>query len=331
MRDVLVNTHGVGEEKINEMRSKRQNISPSFMAYWLKSSQILEKFASAGISTANLHRTLNDLASVEAPLDLDAFAGMTLNKTGYGSNATYSARTVFKNDARLLSNESSRERSSSVLLPDSLHMTTDYIGYEGELSYSDQIQLRNDILSEQSLKIVALFSDIRGVGALVTCADDSDHNNSESKSEGNLKSSTKCATQNWIEENIRDSKAIPRYGQYRIIDDAYLRDNGWKRKTPHLTLKVHTGSQAMNVGEAAYEFQQLLLRNIDALESESESESSSFYPNIITLGDFKAVLFETPILCHGTYSCSYLRRAVPKKTYTNKWSSPPQTRKYGYR
>ena len=336
LRNVLVNTHGVGEEKINEMRLKKQHIFPSFMAYWLRSSQILEQFASAGISTTEFYRTLNELAAEDASLDLEAFAGMKLNETKYASPGTYAARAVFKNDAR---NETSRDRSTSVLLPDTLHVTTDYIGYDGELSYSHQVQLRNDVLSEQSLKIVALFSDERGVGALVTCAEDSDQNTSESESEGNMKTpseSSKSTTQSWIERNIRDVKALPRYGQYRVIDEAYLRLNGLKKKVPHMTLRVRSGSQAVNIGEAAYEFQQLLLRNILSLENQSESESSSFYPNIITLGDFKCVLFESPILCHGTYSCSYLRKEAPKKSSPTKWSpskySPsPQPRKYGYR
>lgn len=326
LQNVLVNTHGVGEEKINQMRSRKQNIIPTFMAYWLKTSKFIEDFATAGISATNFDRALNELASTDEPLDLDAFAGMKLNGTRNTRNVVSSAKTPLKNDARLLSNGADRDKSNLVLLHGILHVTTDFIGNDGQLTYSHQTQLHNEILSSQPLRIIALFADSRGIGALVTSGDDADENVSKSEA-SNLKGSSQPTTQSWIERNVRDAKAIPKYGQYRIIDEALLRHNGWKMKVPHITLKVNSGSQAMHIGEAAYEFQQLLLKNMLTLET--ESESGAFYPHYTTLGSFKAVLFESPVLCHGTYSCSYLRRETPKKYISNDWSKQP--RKYGYR
>ena len=320
LRDVLVNVHGVPEEKISDMTRRKENICPRYLQYVIKPSALIGDFLAGGISTEQLNPSS----------DIFAF--------GFGTLVNESSD--LKSPGKSLTAASSATASADILnsflgvsLKNVLHVTTDYIGNDARLlSSSDHKEILGDLLSSCKLQIVAIYADARGVGALVTSQ--SRCENSEKITETKDEEKSDMKKKNWI-EMIENSDEVPRYQKYTnnksLGNSQYSRSYGGRnrgyrgdsfqrspeaKKAPHITIKVNPTYRAFVIGEAAYEFQQQLYKNnIITLSSKETSKPADavtassidkdddifFFPQIVKVGNFEAVLFENPVKFTGTY------------------------------
>ena len=320
LRDVLVNVHGVPDAKIAEMTRRKENICPRYLQYVIKPSALLRDFVAGGISTEQLNPSS------------DAFAfgfGALVNK----SSDLKSAGKSLTSELPATAFDEIQNSFLGVPLKAVLHVTTDYIGNDARLlSSSDHQEIVGDLLSSCKLQIVAIYADARGVGAFVTTQ--SRYENSEKISETKDEEKSEMKKKNWI-DMIKNSDEVPRYSKYTKNkpsgNSQYSRSYGGRnrgyrgdsyqrppetKKVPHITVKVNPTYRAYMIGEAAYEFQQQLFKNnMITLSSKETSKASNtvtassinkdddifFFPQIVKVGDFEAVLFENPVKFTGTY------------------------------
>ena len=315
LRDVLVNVHGVPDAKISEMTRRKENICPRYLQYVIKPSALFRDFLAGGISTEQLN-----------PYS-DAFA--------FGFGTFVNKSSDLKSAGRSLASASADIETSflGVPLKAVLHVTTDYIGNDARLlSSSDHQEIVGDLLSSCKLQIVAIYADAKGVGALVTSQ--SRYENNEKISETNDEEKSEMKKKNWI-DMIKNSDEVPRYQKYTknkpLGNTQYSRSYGGRNrgyrgdsyqkpqepnKVPHITISVNPTYRASMIGEAAYEFQQQLFKNnMITLSSKETSKTSDavtapsinedddifFFPHIVKVGNFEAVLFENPVKFIGTY------------------------------
>ena len=321
LRDVLVNVHGVPEEKISDMTRKKENICPRYLQYVIKPSALIRDFLAEGISTEQLNPSS------------DVFA--------FGFGTLVNKSSDLKSPGKSLTSGPSATASADihnsflgVSLKNVLHVTTDYIGDNARLlSSSDHQEIIGDLLSSCKLQIVAIYADARGVGALVTTQ--SRCENSEKITETKDEEKPEMKKKNWI-DMIKNRDEVPRYQKYTkkksLGNTQYSRSYGGRNRgyrgdsyqsppeaknvLPHITIKVNPTYCASIIGEAAYEFQQQLFKNSlinlscketskasDAVTASSISKDDVifFFPQILKIGDFEAVLFEKPVKFTGTY------------------------------
>lgn len=334
-RDVLVNSHGVSEEKIDYMISQKEEITPRYLGYWMRTSTFMKSFEDIGMSEEQFNKVLISFSSLHSSEFSKKEADEIADQVGFLNYAVRlkDKKTLIEynlaeslNDAIVFveknftaiadSNKSSLVKYiHAAQLPVMLHVTTDYLGVNNNfLQLADYQELLCDVLSPCTMQIVALFSDERGIGALVT-------HTAEVKNILILEERTK--------RNIHDVKSIngdsticsiPRYRKYTKKDNQREAKSGFKHAVPHITLRTFPGRNAFQIGEAASEFKELLsCHNILIAEeelspltavSDIEKDQTSSRENvkqfdIVSIGKFHAVLFKVPVQFTGTYAYSY--------------------------
>ena len=323
-----MNSHGVSEEKIDFIISHKEEITPRYLAYWVRTVNLIRSFEDIGMDEEQLNEVLADIGSYGRRNDTEEI----INEK-YSSDFTNEIQHNFYGEGLSVVKNKIGEDASGVYdslrpsspkshiavahFPKMLHITTDYIGTtEIFLQSKDYQELNRDLLSTCALQIVALFSDERGIGALVKhFIEENDTPFAEER-----KVSHKESTSD--DSHGRNSSGIPRYGKFTKTAKWHQEKIGLKQTqtAPHITLVTNPGKSASEIGEAAYEFQELLSSQSystlekDALAtsdfSHSEEEPTSHSENdpqfkIISIGKFKAVLFKRPVRFTGTYAYSY--------------------------
>ena len=327
-----MNSHGVTEEKIDQIISHKEEITPRYLAYWVRTANLIRSFENIGMDEEQLNEVLADIVSLNSyesysrrneaeeiineiySTDLSnerehEIEGISVVKKNFGEDAS----GVY--DSFRLS--SPKSHTAVAHLPKMLHITTDYIGTtENILQSKDYQELSRDLLSSCALQIVALFSDQRGIGALVKhFTEEDDTLFAEWRNVSHEESTSD-------DSHGRNSSSIPRYGKFTKTATSHQEKIGLKQTqtAPHITLVTNPGKSASEIGEAAYEFQELLSsQNYSTLEKDvvaisefrhSEEEPASHSENdpqfkIVSIGKFKAVLFKRPVRFRGTYAYSY--------------------------
>ena len=328
LREVLVNVHGVPDKKLSEMIRKKENICPRYLQYVIKPSTLLSDFVAAGVTNQQLNPLLDTYAlnfgklekvrkigraeKLETVEKVEKVAAEDLDlKSADGQSSSSPSGTPFTSGVTsdIPADVTSAKPDTFMGVPFSavLHVTTDYIGTSTHLlSATDHKEIVNALLSECKLQIVAIYSDHRGIGALVTTPSDKKEKISEST--GEEKSVMKKSE--WI-DMIKNTEVVPRYqkytgkkplgnswnmpnsggggrggGGYRSgVRQGYSYENQSNRyekplgqiikeKVPHITLKVNLNYRAAMVGEAAFEFQKQLFQNtVIALQSDGTLDS----------------------------------------------------------
>jgi hypothetical protein len=328
LRDVLVNVHGVPEKKLSEMIRRKENIYPRYLQYVIKPSTLLSDFLAAGVTNQQLNPLLNTYAFNLGKLEKVGRLGRVenLEKVGKVEKVAVEDLDVKSADGQSSSSPSDTPSTMSEITsdipaditsdkPDTflgvpfnavLHVTTDYIGTSTHLlSATDHKEMANAFLSSCKLQVVAIYSDHRGVGALVTTPS----NKKEKTSEYTDEEKSVMKKNEWI-DMIKNGDVVPRYQKYtgkKMVENSWNmpysggrgrgRDRGGSRqvygyenqsnrydkplgqvikeKVPHITLKVNPNYRAAMIGEAAYEFQQQLFfqNTVISLQSDSISDS----------------------------------------------------------
>lgn len=332
LREVLVNVHGVPDKKLSEMIRKKENICPRYLQYVIKPSTLLSDFVAAGVTNQQLNPLLDTYAFSLGKLQKVRRIGRVekleeVEKVEKVEKVAVEELDLKGADGQSSSSPSDNPSISSVVtsdvaseitsdMPDTfmgvpfsavLHVTTDYIGTSTHLlSATDHKEMVNALLSSCKLQVVAIYSDHRGVGALVTTPSDKKEKISEST--GEEKSVMKKSE--WI-DMIKNTDAVPRYQKYtgkRLLGNSWNMPNSGgrggggyrsgvrqgygyenqsnryekpvgqviKEKVPHITLIVNPNNRAAMIGEAAYEFQQQLFQNtLISLQSDAASDSAT--------------------------------------------------------
>lgn len=321
-RNVLVNSHGVPEDKIEMMISRKETFLPRYLAYWFKTSALIKSFAESGVAEKDLFRILQQFTAPKGNDEQKKYTGTAGGSSGV--EAKISADDG--NEMLPVDTTDSNDLLWNKLLSPLLHVTTDYIGTDTRLlSEKNHKDLLDDVLASSTMQIIAIYSDDRGVGALVTHVDQSDDETARTagidKSE--MKGHDKITASGWIDVNIKRRHDVQRYEQYTGAMKARQQQRSGANPTlPHITLMVQPTKNAIQLGQAVYEFRQLLLTNkcivMDNQGGSDTTDTNIFYPNIVTVGGFEAVLFEKPVRFNGTYAYSYGLTTFPaKKVYVS--------------
>ena len=329
-----MNSHGVSEEKIDYMISNKEEITPRYLAYWFRTSNLIRSFKDVGMNEKRLNEVLGNIACLNTyeSNDRRKKADEIINKydttdstdesiLNFDAEDSSTTKKIVNDDASGVHDSSrpSSQKSHLVVahLPKMLHITTDYIGTTENLLQSDDYEeLRRDLLSSCTMQIVALFSDERGTGALVK------HFVEENDSLFAEERNTPHEDSRINDGHGTGSSSIPRYRKFTKTAKLNQERIGLKQTqtAPHITLITNPGKSASEIGEAAYEFQELLtLRNDLIVEEEvlatskfsnreeeptCHSESDTQF-KVISIGKFRAVLFKQTVLFTGTYAYSY--------------------------
>jgi hypothetical protein len=297
MRKVLVSIHDVPAQTIRSMGARKEEILPRYLAYWLTTSSLVDALISRqGLSVFNRliisfdheahHKPVNDTTSTLPPL---------------------------------------------------LHITTDHIGTDKVLLEGRLEELNADILSPYTVKVTAIFvSDDVGIGALVQSADVANAANhgtgsgigsgsgtidryekytssavsraptpATSQKEDPISNSNNSNNHNqsgqkYGHHHYTNAKSVPALSQH-------ARTHSTRKHAPHITLYTKEGRQAADVGAAAYEFRDLLLRSTtSSTTSTTTSSTTSASPfHEVTIGKYKAIIFSPPIVLNTTYAANY--------------------------
>lgn len=328
LREVLVNVHGVPDKKLSEMIRKKENICPRYLQYVIKPSTLLSDFVAAGVTNQQLNPLLDTYAFNLGKLEKVRRLGRVEKLEEVEKVEKVEKVAVEDSDLKIADGQSSSSTPDTPSItsvvtsdvtsdkPDTflgvpfsavLHVTTDYIGTSTHLlSATDHKEMVNAQLSSCKLQVVAIYSDHRGIGALVTTPSDKKEKTTESADEE--KSVMKKSE--WI-DMIKNTDAVPRYQKYtgkKPLGNSWNMPNSGgggggggghrsgvrqgytyqnqsnryekpvgqviKEKVPHITLKVNSNYRAAMVGEASYEFQQQLFQNtVISLQSDGTSDS----------------------------------------------------------
>lgn len=346
LRNILVNSHGVPDEKILDMGSRREVITPRYLAYWIRSSRLMERFTTAGVNEKVFFEALQRLYSSE---DKNPTAkGVNKTSIKVPVNGLSSGEGIMADVGQTVATE----QLLNDFFPKMVHITTDYIGFDPNiLSARNHEEMLSNALTSCTLQVVALFADERGIGAYVTSPTDDivrTADKRESESESEPKHMTEIA---WIDKYIKQDHNVPRYSLYTNAEPTSARLTDKKLKLPHITIKVNAPHSAKELGFAASDFHHLLLNGCKILtQGKSEADvplegplrpSSIFFPNVVNVGNFTALLFEHPVRFDSTYAYFYDENKPPKtgmkKARNKNFTSPtgprrpkPQNRRNTY-
>ena len=340
LRNVLVTAHGLDDSSVDNMIHRRQAIPPKYLAYWTKKTRFFDYFLEAGIKEEQLIEIFRYF-SIRETIPTDDATGEELRdlfkekeeKEEGGEDSTVEA-IPFNIEEKDKENRIPGGILDLFVLPDMLHITTDYCGDNPSMFTGKRYkELNDDVLSPCSLHIIAIYSDRRGVGVLV----------------GYNKSSDTPVKKTDF-PSVKDPQAkIPKYKRYTSNSSS-------RNQTPHITLVTNTGREAKEIGIAAYEFESLLnkwkesvrgskgdrsqnsLDNLDKKEgggggeggegeievqgegeegggktieptplmsaSDIDTVTDPLY-TITTIGGFRAVIFEKTVRFKGTFAYRY--------------------------
>lgn len=316
LRDVLVNSHGVPAEKILEMRSRMEFIAPVYLGYWARSSRLANSFAAVGIPEKALIEVLQRLTSFH---DKNRKIKEGKKNCTYPTGAKVaSIRPVTTIDPEQKDQKGASEQQLSDFFSEMVHITTDYDGsYKKILSIRNHEELLRNVLTPCNLQIVALFADERGIGAYVT-------HSTEGVAQEGKRSKTEAEEMTeigWIDRHIRQHHNIPKYHLYT---QAAFAQGQPKLSLPFMTVRIDPPSKPKDIGIAAEEFYQLLFNGtVSTNQEESETDQfleskGIFYPNVVNVGKFSAVLFEHPVRFNSTYAYCYSGGVTSMSDYTKK-------------
>lgn len=292
----------------------------------------MESFTAAGVTEKVFLEALQRLYSSEDK-----------SRTAKGVNKTY-IEAPAKGMIADVKQTVATEQLLNDFLPKMVHITTDYIGFDPNiLSQRNHEEMLSNALTSCTLQVVALFADERGIGAYVTSpiddiAQTADNRESESKSESEHDGMTEIE---WIDKYIKQHHNVPRYSLYTNAEPTWARLTDKKLKLPHITVKVNAPHSAKELGFAASDFHHLLLNGCKILtQGESEVDvslegplksSSIFFPSVVNVGNFSALLFEHPVRFDSTYAYFYEDNKLPKestkKARNKNYTSPTGPRK----
>ena len=313
------------------MGSRRELIAPRYLAYWIRSSRLMESFNAAGVSEKVFLEALQRLPSSEDKSPKTKVGNLRLseilaNGPNIGENIIVDVKETVPSEQRL-----------SDYFRETLHITTDYIGSDPRiLTHRSHEEMLNNVLSSCTLQVVAIFADERGIGAYVTSPTDDvvqgdDKQKSESESES--ESMTEIG---WIDKYIKQPHNVPRYCLYTQGDASRSRPIYQNPKLPHITVRANAPYNAKEIGFAASEFHQLLLNGSKILiQGKSETveppgSSSIYFPSVVSVGNFSALLFEHPVRFDSTYAFIYDGTAAPKPAFKKEnknYTSPTGARR----
>jgi hypothetical protein len=313
------------------MGSRRELITPRYLAYWIRSSRLMSSFKAAGVSEKVFLEALQRLPSPEdkTPSTKEGIKN-NLKAPVYGLGMGEGTMADIKQTV-------ASEQRFSDFFPDMVHVTTDYIGADPRiLSDRNHEELLSNVLSSCTLQVVAIFADERGIGAYVTSPTDNiaqGADKHESEAESEIMTEVR-----WIDKNIKQYHNVPRYSLYTQAEATGARPTYKKPKLPHITVRANAPHDAKEMGFAASEFQQLLLNGSKiTFQGKSEGEgppgsNSIFFPSVVNVGNFSALLFEHPVRFDSTYAYFYDEIKTPKaigkaenKNYTSQ--AGPRTRR----
>jgi uncharacterized protein YodC (DUF2158 family) len=326
-----VNSHGVPEEKIHDMGSRRELITPRYLAYWIRSSRLMSSFNGAGVSEKAFLEALQRLSfsednSPKAKESNKTYFKPPGNRPSIGAGTMADIKEAIASEPRL-----------SDFFPDMVHVTTDYIGADPRtLSHRNHEELLSNVLSSCTLQVVALFADERGIGAYVTSPTDDIAQETYKRESVSETESEEMTEVRWTDKYIKQHHNVPRYSLYTQVEAAGARPTYKKPKLPHITVRANAPHDAKEMGFATSEFHQLLLNGPKiTIQGKSEAEgspgsSSIFFPNVVNVGNFSALLFEHPVRFDSTYAYFYDEIKAPKagvKTDNRNYGSPTGPRR----